>query len=253
METFKNITKCPICGERLIYPAAYCIFCNNILTYFLLVYYSKTKIIIVCFNKKGEIIGIDYLKNFLHLYNSPNEEGYHITVRNLAYQIFERIHSRRPRKVYLNISNKELLRELEYFLFYEYVKLSCSSLKECIDKVLRIEMKGKRLEKINVLPKEKIGGKHTTIIGEKKGLEIILKIASIPYVKKIIPGRIHAKGSKGGGGIRVKISRIDDKGNIKVILSEGQTNQDIYIITTASTFEEGKIIAEYIRKVLANS
>ncbi|MCS4540821.1 MAG: DUF2103 domain-containing protein [Euryarchaeota archaeon] len=98
--------------------------------------------------------------------------------------------------------------------------------------------------------KNKICGKHPTIIGERKGLEKLLEVAKIPYIKKVVPGQIKAKGAKGGGGVRFKVTRVDSKGNIKALLANGASVQEIFIITTASNFEQGKEIAEIILKLL---
>ncbi|MEM3437983.1 MAG: DUF2103 domain-containing protein [Nitrososphaerales archaeon] len=96
----------------------------------------------------------------------------------------------------------------------------------------------------------KIKGKHTTIIGGRQGLDILLKVASNPNIKKIVPGRIEAKGDKSRRGVRVKITRVDERGNIKMILSNGSSSQEIYLITLLSSYEEGVKLAEEIRKVI---
>jgi len=57
-------------------------------------------------------------------------------------------------------------------------------------------------------------------------------------------GRIETKGSRTGHGLRFKITRVDERGNLKAILSYGSSNQDIHIVTTASSKEEGERIAK---------
>ena len=95
--------------------------------------------------------------------------------------------------------------------------------------------------------KSKIGGKHSTILGEKKGLNLLLEIALNPNVKKIVPGRIGAKGGRSGKGMRVKVTTVDERGNIKLILSEGSSSQEIYVVTNLSSYEEGLQLANEIK------
>lgn len=92
-------------------------------------------------------------------------------------------------------------------------------------------------------------GRHKTVIGDREGLKLIGVILSHSAVKRVIFGRIENKGSRTGHGLRFKITRVDERGNIRAILSYGSSNQEIYIITTASTIEEGLRIAEELSKL----
>ncbi len=241
------MTRCIKCGAELLSPGAYCIYCGYAITHAVLIFQRKDKVNIVCFDSNGDVVGIEHIKSYLHLYHH-NDEGYYVSLRNLAYLIFEKVHNKRPKKVYFSLKSCDLEKELEHYMPYELIRLHTESLEESIKTVRRLELRGRGLVTVNIPPMEKLGGKHTTIIGGRRGLELILEIAKIPYVKKIIPGRIHAKGSKGGGGVRIKVSRVDDYGNIKLILSEGCTNQDIYVVTTASTYDEGLKVVEMIKE-----
>lgn len=90
----------------------------------------------------------------------------------------------------------------------------------------------------------RFSGKHKTVIGGREGLEIVGRLLSHSKVKRVIFGRIEAKGSRTGHGLRFKITRIDERGNLRAILSYGSSNREILIITTASNKEEGEIIAK---------
>ncbi|MDK2795215.1 MAG: hypothetical protein PWQ22_449 [Archaeoglobaceae archaeon] len=92
-------------------------------------------------------------------------------------------------------------------------------------------------------------GRHKTVIGDRDGLKLIGEILSHRAVKRVIFGRIETKGARTGHGLRFKITRVDEKGNIRAILSYGSSNQEIHIITTASTSEEGMKIAEELSKL----
>ncbi|MCS7130928.1 MAG: DUF2103 domain-containing protein [Archaeoglobaceae archaeon] len=94
-------------------------------------------------------------------------------------------------------------------------------------------------------------GKHKTLIGGREGLKLIGEILSHKAVKRVIFGRIESKGSRTGHGLRFKITRVDERGNIRAILSYGSSNQEIHIITTASSKEEGLKIAKELSKIFS--
>ncbi len=117
--------------------------------------------------------------------------------------------------------------------------------------VVEAELRAVReLDVVDVPPEDKIGGGHSTVIGGRRGMEVVRAICSVPYVKKVVPGRIGAKGSRGGGGVRAKVSRVDERGNVKVLLSEGAATQELFVVTTASDEEGGEVVARIIRGVL---
>ena len=74
----------------------------------------------------------------------------------------------------------------------------------------------------------------------------MLRLASSPYVKKIVPGVIENAGV-GGGGVRLKLTRCDARGNIRALLIDGASVQQVYIITTAGSREQGEEILKELR------
>ncbi|MEM2727082.1 MAG: DUF2103 domain-containing protein [Archaeoglobaceae archaeon] len=92
-------------------------------------------------------------------------------------------------------------------------------------------------------------GRHKTVIGDREGLRLIGEILSHSAVKRIIFGRIENKGARTGHGLRFKITRVDERGNIRAILSYGSSNQEIHIITTAKDKEEGLKIAKELSEL----
>lgn len=87
-------------------------------------------------------------------------------------------------------------------------------------------------------------GRHKTVIGDREGLRLIGMILSHEKVIRVIFGRIENKGSRTGHGLRFKITRVDERGNLRAILSYGSSNQEIHIITKASSRDEGLKIAK---------
>ena len=87
--------------------------------------------------------------------------------------------------------------------------------------------------------RSKIGGKHSTIVGGRKSLILLSRIASNQNVKKIVPGIILTKKEPIGKSMRLKLAEVDKNGNIKLVLSVGSLIQEIYVVTKASNYEEG--------------
>jgi hypothetical protein len=98
--------------------------------------------------------------------------------------------------------------------------------------------------------RSKIGGKHSTIIGGRKSLILLSRIALNLNVKKIVPGMILAKKEPVGKGMRLKIAEVNKNGNIKLILSEGSLIQEIYIVTKASNYKEGLSLANKLALII---
>jgi hypothetical protein len=105
------------------------------------------------------------------------------------------------------------------------------------------------LKVITFPPEKKIHGSHSTIIGGREGYSLVLKLASSPYVKKVIPGVIENKNTK-GGGVKLKMTRCDDRGNVRALLIDGATVQQLHVITTASSKEEGEEILKILKAII---
>ena len=97
----------------------------------------------------------------------------------------------------------------------------------------------------------KIKGTHSTIIGGREGKRLLLKVARSPLVKKVIPGVIENKGTASpSGGLRLKLTRSDARGNVRALLVEGSTVQEIRIVTSASSREEGEKVLYALKRML---
>ena len=91
--------------------------------------------------------------------------------------------------------------------------------------------------------KNKRGGVHTTIIGDRAGRRIASLVASDPRIKKIIPGIIQVKGPS-GGSFRAKVLRPDHRGNLRLLFTQGTSFQEIILVTTAADVSEGEMISD---------
>ena len=97
--------------------------------------------------------------------------------------------------------------------------------------------------------KNKLGGVHTTIIGGRAGKKLVKLVSQHPEVKKIIPTVISVKGIA-GGSLTGKVLRADARGNLRLLLSEGRSFQEIRLITTVGTAEEGDRIMDELNEIL---
>ena len=101
-------------------------------------------------------------------------------------------------------------------------------------------------------PYNKLGGSHSTIIGGRQGRKLIYIIGSHPEVKKIIPAVIQVKTKKGvpGGAFSAKALRCDKRGNLRLVVSQGTSTQELRIITTVGDTVEGKRIMDELNELL---
>ncbi|HEY3361237.1 MAG TPA: DUF2103 domain-containing protein [Methanosarcina sp.] len=97
--------------------------------------------------------------------------------------------------------------------------------------------------------KNKLGGVHTTVIGGRAGKRLIKLVSQHSEVKKIIPSVISVKGIA-GGSLTGKVLRADARGNLRLLLSEGRSFQEVRLVTTVGTAEEGDRIMDELNEIL---
>ncbi|HII80671.1 MAG TPA: metal-binding protein [Methanosarcina sp.] len=100
--------------------------------------------------------------------------------------------------------------------------------------------------------KNKLGGTHTTIIGGRAGKKLIKLVSQHPEIKKIIPSVISVKGVA-GGKLFGKVLRADSRGNLRLLLSEGRSFQEVRLVTTVGTAEEGDRIMNELNEIIKNA
>lgn len=111
------------------------------------------------------------------------------------------------------------------------------------------ENKSKLQENAQRSYKNKLGGAHTTIIGGRAGKKLVKLVSQHSEIKKIIPSVISVKGTA-GGSLTGKVLRADARGNLRLLLSEGRSFQEIRLVTTVGTAEEGERIMDELNEVL---
>jgi hypothetical protein len=104
-------------------------------------------------------------------------------------------------------------------------------------------------EKAKNSSKNKLGGAHTTIIGGRIGKKLVKLVSQHPEIKKVIPSVISVKGFA-GGSLTGKILRADSRGNLRLLISEGRSFQEVRLVTTVGTVEEGDRIMNELNEIL---
>jgi len=237
--------RCPNCFAELSSPTAYCLYCGSKNAIGGGLFVAGNRVYLFFIGKHAE----ETLSFKLY-----NEEE---SIRNTFEIIAERIHERRVDEIYVSGISDELIEKASEMLRRTvlspvsiYVTDTFQSAEEFFKHLIEHLRTVKELKKVDIKPEDKIHGAHSTIIGGREGLKFIHKIASSEYVKKIVPGVIEAKGSAVGGGVRFKLTRCDDRGNIRGLLIDGATVQEIHIVTTARNKEEGEVILKILRGLL---
>ncbi|MDK2892929.1 MAG: hypothetical protein PWQ49_1321 [Methanohalophilus sp.] len=100
--------------------------------------------------------------------------------------------------------------------------------------------------------KDKLGGSHTTVIGGRTGKKILRIISQHPNIKRIIPSIISVRGkSASGGRLTAKILRPDSRGNLRLLLSQGTSSQEIRLVTNVGSLEEGEKLMDELNAMLS--
>ncbi len=196
---------------------------------------------------------VGVIKNDLLAFKRYSEQE---SINNLYEVAAEKIHERRVEEIFISAESDQLMSEA-----FEHFKRSLYPFKLVLTDVFpaheeffsRLEEHVRtirELRRVEIPAHDKVHGSHSTIIGGRQGYSLVLKLASSPYVKKVVPGVIESSGIAAGGGVRLKVTRCDEKGNIKALLIDGATVQQIFVITTASDKREGEIILRELKKMI---
>ncbi|MFC4248781.1 DUF2103 domain-containing protein [Natribaculum luteum] len=176
------------------------------------------------------------------------DEAEVVELRNYAGLIADDIRRKRPEEVYA-AGDREVVRAVRAELHYPFYRVDGD------DPVgtVRERRDDRALDVVETPPAEKIGGSHTTLIGGRTGMRVIQTVAGHPHVKKVIPGPIDAGGKGSQSGLRAKVTRADDGGNVRLLLRDGSSVQENRIVTTARDRETGELVREDLNDVLAEA
>lgn len=229
------------CGSWLDSPTSFCMACQREHAIGSGIFVKKELVVVKTFGVKGD--------------ESLSFERFDedVSIRNLYETIAEKLYDRRVREIFISGEEKNLVEEaveiLRNFIFPFEISVSevfpdSDDFFEKLERFLKVK---RGLKEVHLDPERKIHGSHSTIIGGREGFNFLLTIARSPYVKKIVPGVIEGNATSPGGGVRIKLTRSDERGNIRALLIDGSSVQQIYVITTASNREEGEEILKLLK------
>lgn len=162
-------------------------------------------------------------------------------LRNFAGRVADEIHRKRPENVYVT-GDREVLDALRAHLHYDLRRVASAD-GDPVEAV--IERRGEpELAVVETPPREKLGGAHSTLVGGRVGKEVVELVADHPHVKKVIPGPIDAGGRGSRTGVRAKATRADSTGNVRVLVRDGSSVQEVRVVTTAADRRQGERVSE---------
>ncbi|MGQ4554540.1 DUF2103 domain-containing protein [Halobellus sp. GM3] len=232
---------CRRCGTPLERPGDYCLVCNT----------SNCDAVVVAFERdRAELTMLDgedvVGETALTTVPEADPEAEVVELRNFAGRVADEIRRKRPETVFAS-GDREVLREARAQLHHEFYRVAGE------DPVSRVlDRRGERtLEVVETPPREKLGGAHSTLIGGRGGRKAIGVVADHPHVKKIVPGPIDAGGTGSRTGLRAKVTRADDNGNVRLLLRDGSSVQENRIVTTAMDRETGEFVRDDLNEALS--
>jgi len=233
--------ECGRCGSPLDRPGDYCLVCHTANCDAVVLDVAEDRAHLTMLDEE-EVLGETAITT------RPEEEGEARVIerRNFAGLIADELRRKRPETVFA-AGDRETIRAVRAETHYEFYRVAGEDPVAAV-----LDRRGERaLEVVETAPKEKLGGRHTTLIGGRTGRRAISTVAEHPHVKKIVPGPIDAGGTGSQSGLRAKVTRADGNGNVRLLLRDGSSVQENRIVTTAMNRETGERVRDDLNEALA--
>ncbi|QWC19756.1 DUF2103 domain-containing protein [Halorubrum sp. 2020YC2] len=250
---------CRRCGTPIKKPGDYCLTCNTANADAVVVEFEADRARLTMLDE-DEVVG----RTTVTTRPESDEQLTEIQLRNFAGRVADEIRRKRPDTVYA-AGKREPLRETRAQVHHEFYRVpdgggrdgggatADGERDEGVSPVVAwvLERRGDRsLAVVETPPREKIGGSHSTLIGDRKGRKAVQTVAEHPHVKKIVPGPIDAGGTGSRTGLRAKATRAGTNGNVRLLLRDGSSVQENRIVTTAMDRETGERVREDLNEAL---
>ncbi|MFC7044868.1 DUF2103 domain-containing protein [Halobacteriaceae archaeon GCM10025711] len=235
--------ECRRCGTPLDRPGDYCLVCRTA---------NADAVVVDVGPERAELTVLDEetvlgRTTITTTPESGDDERRTVQRRNFAGRIADEVRRKRPEEVFVT-GDHDLIRAVRADLHFDVYRVPEENPVESV-----VSRRGDRpLEVVEKPVSEKLGGAHSTLIGGREGERTIRTVAGHPHVKKIVPGPINAGGSGARGGVRAKVTRADDNGNVRLLLRDGSSVQENRVVTTAWDRETGERVREDLNRVLAD-
>lgn len=229
---------CRRCGSSLVRPGDYCLVCHTINTDTVVLELDRDRSTVYSILDDG-IVGERVVTTIPH----KEDRKRRMELRNYAGLISDEVRRKRATDVF-GKGDMEVLREVRSQLHHSVQHFTGE-----IESLYGDEAGA--LDVVEASPEDKIGGKHTTFIGEKRGRRAVEAVARHPNVKKIIPGPIDA-GGRSGGGFSAKATRADSNGNLRLLVRRGSSVQENRVVTTAVDRKTGERVRDEVNEDLGS-
>ncbi|NGM69923.1 DUF2103 domain-containing protein [Natronolimnobius sp. AArcel1] len=251
--------KCRHCASPLEKPGDFCLVCRECNTEAVVLEAGRDRATLTMLSGDAEDGGEDHTHG-THNVDDPvlgettitttpeDGENEPVELRNFAGLIGDEIRRKRPDEVYAG-GDRTVIRAVRDDIHHSFYRVDDD---EPVQAVLE-RRSTRALDVVDTPPVEKIGGSHTTLIGGRTGMRAIRAVAGHPHVKKVIPGPIDAGGKGSQSGMRAKVTRADNGGNVRMLLRDGSSVQENRIVTTARDREMGERIRDDLNDVLTEA
>ncbi|MEF8789667.1 MAG: DUF2103 domain-containing protein [Haloarculaceae archaeon] len=235
--------QCRQCAGPLDRPGDYCLRCETRNADTVVLDLGRERAAVVAL-LEGEVVA----RRVVTTREEPSERWAPTELRNFAGRITDEVHRKRPEEVYAT-GNRDVLDAVRAQLHYPLYRVADE------DPVEAVRERGgeEPLEVVEKSVAEKLGGTHSTLIGDRDGMLAVETVAAHPHVKKVVPGPIDAGGSGSNSGVRAKATRADGKGNVRLLVRDGSSVQENRVVTTAGDRESGELIREDLNEALGET
>lgn len=225
--------KCRQCGSALEKPGDFCLVCRETNTETVVLEAARDRATLTFLDGEA-VLGETTV-------TTTPEEGDRgvVELRNFAGRLADEVRRKRPEAVYAT-GDREVIRAVRGHLHHQFYRIDDSDPVEYV----RERLGDRALDVVNVPPREKVGGSHSTLIGGRAGMRAVQTVARHPNVKKVIPGPIDAGGTGSRSGLRAKVTRSGGDGNLRLLLRDGSSVQENRVVTTAWDRETGERVRE---------
>ena len=234
--------QCRRCRSSLERPGDYCLVCRTANADSVVLEIERDRADLTMLREE-EVLGTTTITTV----PETDEEAAVVERRNFAGRIADELQRKRPEGVYA-AGERDVLRAVRDRAHHDFYRVDAA---DPVGTVL--DGRGEpALAVVEADPAEKIGGRHSTLIGGRGGRGAVRVVASHPHVKKIVPGPIDAGGTGSQSGLRAKATRADDNGNVRLLVRDGSSVQENRVITTAGDRGTGERIRTDLNDALAD-
>ncbi|WP_256299073.1 DUF2103 domain-containing protein [Haloarchaeobius salinus] len=234
---------CRRCETSLERPGDYCLTCHTA---------NCDAVVLDCARERATVTVLDgeevVGETTVTTVPDDGQETGVVEFRNFAGRVADEIRRKRPETVYA-AGDRSVVRETRAQLHHEFYRVDDED--PVAAAIGGLGESG--LDVVDLAPREKIGGAHSTLIGGRTGQTAIRTVAEHPHVKKVIPGPIEAGGSSSQASVGAKVTRADGNGNVRMLIRDGSSVQENRVVTTAGDREMGERVREDLNEALTTA